>query len=110
MVLYPEQMKANLNKTRGMLFSSKVLLASVNTGITREEAYKIVPIKRHAGVERYPAGMDDLRSASALRPIRHVHSPKSSSIPFFDPWSFLRVEGSLSVLSALIWIKGVKFV
>ncbi len=25
MVLYPEQMMANLNKTRGMLFSSKVL-------------------------------------------------------------------------------------
>ncbi len=42
MVLYPEQMKANLNKTRGMLFSSKVLLALVNTGITREEAYKVV--------------------------------------------------------------------
>ena len=44
MVLYPEQMMANLNKTRGMLFSSKVLLALVNTGITREEAYKIVHV------------------------------------------------------------------
>lgn len=42
MVLYPAQMMANLNKTRGMLFSSKVLLALVNTGMTREEAYPIV--------------------------------------------------------------------
>ncbi len=41
MVLYPEQMMANLNKTRGMLFSSKVLLALVNTG-TRE-AYHVSP-------------------------------------------------------------------
>ena len=35
-------MKANLYKTRGLIFSSKVLLALVDTGITREEAYAIV--------------------------------------------------------------------
>ncbi len=33
---------ANLNKTRGLIYSSKVLLALVDTGITREEAYAIV--------------------------------------------------------------------
>lgn len=42
LVLYREQMKANLNKTRGLIYSSKVLLALVKTGITREEAYRIV--------------------------------------------------------------------
>lgn len=42
MVLYPAQMMANLNKTRGMLFSSKALLALVNQGMLREDAYKIV--------------------------------------------------------------------
>ncbi len=42
MVLYPANMLANLNRTRGLIFSSKVLLALVDTGITREEAYKIV--------------------------------------------------------------------
>lgn len=40
--LYPSQMLANLNKTRGLIFSSKVLLALVDTGITREDAYAIV--------------------------------------------------------------------
>lgn len=39
---YPEVMMANLNKTRGLIYSSKVLLALVDTGITREDAYLIV--------------------------------------------------------------------
>ena len=42
LILYPESMKANLNRTRGLIFSSKVLLALVDTGITREQAYAIV--------------------------------------------------------------------
>lgn len=42
LILYPEQMLANLNKTRGLIFSSKVLLALVDTGISREDAYAIV--------------------------------------------------------------------
>ena len=42
LVLYPAQMLANLNKTRGLIYSSKVLLHLVDTGITREDAYKIV--------------------------------------------------------------------
>ena len=32
----------NVWRTKGLIFSSKVLLALVNTGITREEAYVIV--------------------------------------------------------------------
>lgn len=42
LVLYPERMKYNLNQTRGLIFSSKVLLALVDTGITREDAYAVV--------------------------------------------------------------------
>ncbi len=42
LILYPKQMENNLNKTRGMLYSSKVLLALVETGITREDAYAVV--------------------------------------------------------------------
>ncbi|MDO4537742.1 MAG: adenylosuccinate lyase [Coriobacteriales bacterium] len=42
LVLYPARMVANLNSTRGLIFSSKVLLALVDTGLTREDAYKIV--------------------------------------------------------------------
>ena len=39
---YPDKMEHNLWRTRGLIFSSKVLLALVQTGITREEAYVIV--------------------------------------------------------------------
>ena len=42
LVLYPARMVANLNSTRGLIFSSKVLLALVDKGLSREDAYKVV--------------------------------------------------------------------
>ena len=42
LVLYPESMRANLNRTRGLIYSSRVLLALVDTGMLREDAYAIV--------------------------------------------------------------------
>lgn len=40
--VYPENMKKNLEKTHGLIFSQQVLLALIEKGITREDAYKIV--------------------------------------------------------------------
>lgn len=40
--VYPDKMEHNLWRTRGLIFSSKVLLALVNAGLTREDAYIIV--------------------------------------------------------------------
>jgi adenylosuccinate lyase len=42
LLVYPENMKTNLGKTKGMLFSEGVLLQLVQKGLTREEAYKLV--------------------------------------------------------------------
>lgn len=42
LLVYPARMEHNLNRTRGLVFSSKVLLALVDTGISREDAYVIV--------------------------------------------------------------------
>ncbi len=42
LLLYPENMKKNLELTRGLVFSQKILLRLTEKGITREEAYKIV--------------------------------------------------------------------
>lgn len=42
LVTYPANMLANLNRTRGLIYSSRVLLALVDTGISREDAYAIV--------------------------------------------------------------------
>ncbi len=40
--IYPAQMKKNLNLTKGIFFSQRVLLELTNAGFTREVAYKIV--------------------------------------------------------------------
>lgn len=40
--VYPDNMRANLEKSRGLVFSQRVLLALVGKGLTREDAYKIV--------------------------------------------------------------------
>lgn len=40
--IYPEKMLRDLNLTRGLVFSQRIMLALVDTGMTREEAYDIV--------------------------------------------------------------------
>jgi adenylosuccinate lyase len=42
LVVYPERMRANLDLTGGLIFSQRVLLALVEAGMDRQEAYKIV--------------------------------------------------------------------
>jgi adenylosuccinate lyase len=42
LVVYPENMKTNLEKTRGMIYSEGILLKLVQKGLTREEAYALV--------------------------------------------------------------------
>jgi adenylosuccinate lyase len=42
LVVYPERMKANLESSRGMIFSEAVLLALINRGVAREIAYSWV--------------------------------------------------------------------
>ncbi len=39
LVVFPEQMLANLHKVRGMVFSQPVLLALTDAGVSREDAY-----------------------------------------------------------------------
>ena len=42
LVVYPDNMIRNLEKTGGLIYSQSVLLALVRKGISREEAYKLV--------------------------------------------------------------------
>jgi adenylosuccinate lyase len=46
LVVYPERMKQNLESTRGLVFSGTLLIALVDNGISREDAYRMV--QRHA--------------------------------------------------------------
>ena len=88
--LYPARMMANLNKTRGLIFSSKVLLALVDTGITREDAR--TPLCRRTP---WQPGMrvQDCVSGPTFKerleadPRCTVSQEKLDEI--FDPWDFL---------------------
>ena len=42
LLIYPETMKANLERTGGLVFSQRTLLALTQAGISREDAYRIV--------------------------------------------------------------------
>jgi len=42
LLVYPEAMMENLNKTRGLIYSQRTLLALVDKGILRERAYELV--------------------------------------------------------------------
>ena len=87
--VYPEKMKLNLDRTRGLIFSSKVLLALVDTGITREAAYAIV--QRNA-----MAVWGDIQNAVVGPTYRErlEADPEANLAPekldeIFDPWAFL---------------------
>jgi adenylosuccinate lyase len=46
--VYPENMARNMNVYGGVVFSQRVLLALVDTGMSREEAYRIVQRNAHS--------------------------------------------------------------
>ena len=46
MIIYPKKMLSNLNITKGLVFSQEIMLELTKTGISRENAYRI--IQRHA--------------------------------------------------------------
>ncbi|HUW46462.1 MAG TPA: adenylosuccinate lyase [Dehalococcoidia bacterium] len=43
--VYPENMRRNIELTQGLIFSQRILLALINKGLIREEAYKMVQDK-----------------------------------------------------------------
>ena len=55
LLVYPEAMMQNLNRTGGLIFSQRLLLELVNKGVLRETAY--VMIQRNA-MKRWMAGED----------------------------------------------------
>src|SRR5262249_50667959 len=42
LVVYPERMKQNLGRTKGLVHSQRVLLALTQAGLSREDAYRAV--------------------------------------------------------------------
>src|SRR2546430_13800277 len=55
MIVYPERMRANIESTRGLVFSGQLLLDLVESGVSREDAYRLV--QRHA-MRAWREGLD----------------------------------------------------
>ena len=55
LVVYPENMKENINKTHGLVFSQRLLLMLIEKGMSREDAYDLVqPLAMKAWEEKKP--------------------------------------------------------
>ncbi|HEX5280357.1 MAG TPA: adenylosuccinate lyase [Micropepsaceae bacterium] len=64
LVVYPERMKANLDRTAGLVSSGRVLLALTQKGMAREDAYRLV--QEHAmRAWRGEGSLPDLLKANA---------------------------------------------
>ena len=55
LIVYPERMRANLESTRGLIFSGQLLLDLVEHGVSREDAYRLV--QSHA-MRAWKEGLD----------------------------------------------------
>ncbi|MGN0302465.1 MAG: adenylosuccinate lyase [Anaerotardibacter sp.] len=99
---YPESMIANLNKTRGLIFSSKVLLALVDTGITREDAYVIVQRNAMATWKDVQLAQPGPTYRERLEADPETNLTKEQLDAIFDPWAFLtRKDEAFKKLEAL---------
>ena len=55
LVVFPERMRENLERSGGLFFSQRLLLALVEAGAARDEAYRLV--QRHA-MRAWDEGLD----------------------------------------------------
>ena len=92
-------MLANLNKTRGLIYSSKVLLHLVDTGITREDAYKIVQENAMATWREVQQCEPCLLYTSSGRPSKLARPSASVMETCVRPWASMSVSLSLIHIS-----------
>ena len=85
LIVYPERMLRNLERTQGLIYSSKVLNALIETGMQREAAYTIV--KKNS--------MKAWREEVPYRGLLEADPEAASRLPaekldaIFDPRAFL---------------------
>ncbi|MCL1847899.1 MAG: adenylosuccinate lyase [Coriobacteriia bacterium] len=90
LIVYPENCRANLERTRGLIYSSKVLLALVDTGITREDAYNIVKQNAMAVWEDIQRAQGGLSFRERIEEDPEARLGHKQLDQIFDPWNFLK--------------------
>jgi adenylosuccinate lyase len=89
--VFPERMRANLEADGGLVYSQSVLLALVDVGMSRDDAYRIV---QRAAADAWD-GRSDFRSAlQANDDVTSALSPLALD-ELFDPRRFLRNLGGV---------------
>jgi adenylosuccinate lyase len=85
MVVHPDRMLANLEATHGALFSQRALLALVESGHSRDEAYRIV---QENAQQAWDTGIH-------FRELLGVAAPNLDLDAVFDAGAFVRQAGAI---------------
>jgi adenylosuccinate lyase len=81
LVVYPERMRTNIELTAGAIYSQPVLLALVDAGMDRQQAYRLV--QQHATAAWN--GGPHLRQALANDPVVTALLSRADLDKLFDP-------------------------
>lgn len=84
--VYPEQMRRNIDLTQGLIFSQRVLLALIQKGLSREEAYRLVQQHALRAGKEGKSLLDLLRSDGEIG--SYLSSPELAKL--FDVEFYLR--------------------
>jgi adenylosuccinate lyase len=85
LVVYPEKMLANLNMSGGLIFSQRLLLALVDGGMDRQDAYRLVQKYAHHAAEMGKT----FRQAISEDPEVQARVSTEQVEKAFDPWDQL---------------------
>ena len=84
--IYPKKMKHNMELTKGLIFSQRVMLALINKGLSRQKAYELVQrnaMKAWGGNKRF---INLLKADSEVT----ATLPQAELEPLFDYQYYLR--------------------
>jgi adenylosuccinate lyase len=98
LVVFPGRMRENLGSGGGLAYSQSVLLALVDAGLARDDAYAIV---QGAAAAAWDAGVP-FRETVAADPRVQALVPEGELEALFDPARFLRnLDGVFERVEAL---------
>jgi adenylosuccinate lyase len=89
--VYPERMKQNIESSGGLIFSQKLLLALVEKGMSREDAYRII---QRSAMKVWEGGGNLKEMVSADAEVVKILEAKTIE-DVFDPESFIRNAGHI---------------
>ena len=93
--VYPKKSEQNLWRTKGLIFSSKVILALVDAGMTREGAYVVVQRNAMAVWEDIQQAQDGPTYRERLEADADCPLTAEQLDKIFDPWAFLTRKGEV---------------